>query len=303
MSMGSELSDTFSPTPKLSLFSLPDHTPDPPTETVTPPFQTPASVPFKWEEAPGKPHRSFAGDRALGEAPAKPKVARCLELPPGKITNTPSPSSSLDGPGVSFRKMLKGEGNIMSTPSPSSVLDGLGSGPKVSKTMSFSFRKLIKGEGKIANMPSLSSVVDGPESGPGLNISKTMSFSFRRMLKGEGKMTNTPSPSSVLDGPQSGPSLGPDPDVSFSFRGPEEGLVWKLIGKEKVNFSSLRWGNDKGFEEEAEGNFDLSSPCECPKENGSGVRKRSGFWANIYKNVKQVVPWKRRQDKRRKTTM
>ncbi|KAM1471690.1 hypothetical protein FF1_042048 [Malus domestica] len=86
-------------TPKLSLFSLPSQRPEPPG-ILTPPLQTTASVPFKWEEAPGKPRDCG------GSAESKPKCARSLELPPrllseaAKITNTPSPTTVLDGPDV-----------------------------------------------------------------------------------------------------------------------------------------------------------------------------------------------------------
>ncbi|XP_009368671.2 uncharacterized protein At4g00950 isoform X1 [Pyrus x bretschneideri] len=84
-------------TPKLSLFSLPSQPPEP-QGMLTPPLQTTASVPFKWEEAPGKPRDCG------GSAESKPKCARSLELPPrlqseaAKITNTTSPTTVLDGP-------------------------------------------------------------------------------------------------------------------------------------------------------------------------------------------------------------
>ncbi|GMP24905.1 hypothetical protein CsSME_00002007 [Camellia sinensis var. sinensis] len=78
--------------PKLPLFSLPSKPHEPPG-MVTPPLQTLASVPFHWEEAPGKPR----------PCTSKPKAVRCLDLPPrllneAKITNTPSPTTVLDGP-------------------------------------------------------------------------------------------------------------------------------------------------------------------------------------------------------------
>eukprot|EP00262_Sarcandra_glabra_P012419 TRINITY_DN3195_c0_g1_i2.p1 TRINITY_DN3195_c0_g1~~TRINITY_DN3195_c0_g1_i2.p1 ORF type:complete len:224 (+),score=37.12 TRINITY_DN3195_c0_g1_i2:52-672(+) len=81
-----------SSTPKLSLFSFPSHTPEP-AGMVTPPLRTSASVPFVWEEAPGKPRT----------CDSKPNTARCLDLPPRllsevKITSLPSPTTVLDGP-------------------------------------------------------------------------------------------------------------------------------------------------------------------------------------------------------------
>ncbi|KAM1070303.1 hypothetical protein ACFX13_002167 [Malus domestica] len=86
-------------TPKLSLFSLPSQPPESPG-MLTPPRQTSASVPFQWEEAPGKPRNCG------GSAESKPKCARSLELPPrllreaAKTTNMPSPTTMLDEPDV-----------------------------------------------------------------------------------------------------------------------------------------------------------------------------------------------------------
>ncbi|XP_073128073.1 uncharacterized protein [Henckelia pumila] len=54
----------------------------------TPPLQTLASVPFRWEEQPGKPRPCTALHQAL----------KCLELPPCKASKTPSPTAVLDGP-------------------------------------------------------------------------------------------------------------------------------------------------------------------------------------------------------------
>ncbi|XP_043694368.1 uncharacterized protein At4g00950-like [Telopea speciosissima] len=96
--------------PKLSLFSrIPHQSYDPsaPTGMLTPPLRPPASVPFLWEEAPGKP---LPTSTATSFA-----VARCLELPPrlqltessifnNKIfsssNRTLSPTTVLDGPYV-----------------------------------------------------------------------------------------------------------------------------------------------------------------------------------------------------------
>lgn len=82
---------------KLSLFSLPNQPPEPPG-TLTPPLRTSASVPFQWEEVPGKPRHC--------DTESKPKSARSLELPPrllsetAKVVNLPSPTTVLDGPDV-----------------------------------------------------------------------------------------------------------------------------------------------------------------------------------------------------------
>ncbi|GAB4826201.1 hypothetical protein Ancab_009066 [Ancistrocladus abbreviatus] len=83
----------------LSLSMLLRHKrPAEPPGLVTPPLQTMASVPFQWEEAPGRPR-----PMSSTSSPFRPKSARCLELPPrmlaeGKVTNMPSPITVLDGP-------------------------------------------------------------------------------------------------------------------------------------------------------------------------------------------------------------
>ncbi|XAR52198.1 hypothetical protein NMG60_11020138 [Bertholletia excelsa] len=99
--------------PKLSLLPLPSQPPEPPG-MVTPPLQTPASVPFLWEEVPGKPRLGYSA----GELP-KPKSARRLDLPP----------------------RLVNEAKFINTPSPTTVLDGPYSGRSVAHTLSFSLGK------------------------------------------------------------------------------------------------------------------------------------------------------------------
>ncbi|KAL5710605.1 hypothetical protein ACHQM5_021147 [Ranunculus cassubicifolius] len=103
--MAAKQNENISPSstpPKLSLFSLPNHQllPEPPG-MLTPPLQRTASIPFLWEEAPGKPLFSSSMNTT--------KISRCLELPPRllsseiKLTDIPSssPSTVLDGPYVS----------------------------------------------------------------------------------------------------------------------------------------------------------------------------------------------------------
>ncbi|XP_027339459.1 uncharacterized protein At4g00950-like [Abrus precatorius] len=78
---------------KLSLLNSPPTMPP-----GTPPPQTTVSVPFKWEEAPGKPRHCHT----------QSEPARTLELPPrllllhAKVSNMdgPSPTTVLDGPYV-----------------------------------------------------------------------------------------------------------------------------------------------------------------------------------------------------------
>ncbi|KAJ6976668.1 hypothetical protein D5086_022882 [Populus alba] len=71
-----ELGYDPSPTPKLSLFSLPGKLHESPARMLTSPIHTLASVPFKWEDAPGKPSPPCMPQSD------EPKIDRCLELPP-----------------------------------------------------------------------------------------------------------------------------------------------------------------------------------------------------------------------------
>ncbi|KAM7504882.1 hypothetical protein LguiB_003786 [Lonicera macranthoides] len=88
--MGSEAEST----PKLSLYSLPISRPLEMQSPPPPPLETLASIPFQWEEAPGKP-------RPTATPPVKSKS---LELPPRllsesvKMTNMASPMTVLEGP-------------------------------------------------------------------------------------------------------------------------------------------------------------------------------------------------------------
>lgn len=90
-----------STTPKLPLFSYPMNNRAYETPGLaTPPVNIAGSVPFQWEEAPGKPRRIKKPARSNQKG-----VVRCLELPPrllfpGESTtvNEPSPTTVLDGP-------------------------------------------------------------------------------------------------------------------------------------------------------------------------------------------------------------
>ncbi|KAI3439456.1 uncharacterized protein J3R85_004887 [Psidium guajava] len=103
MASESENEDPRRSTPKLFIWSLPNHRRDP-SDMPDPPLQTSISIPFEWEEVPGKPKR--ANDQPKPSAAASPQ---CLEPPPrlwdeAKFTNTPSPTSVLDGPSYMGRR-------------------------------------------------------------------------------------------------------------------------------------------------------------------------------------------------------
>ncbi|KAF5731264.1 hypothetical protein HS088_TW19G00870 [Tripterygium wilfordii] len=83
--------------PKLSLFSLPNKPNQEPPGMLTPPLRTSVSVPFQWEEVPGRPRPS-----TITDAEPKPKTARSLDLPPRLLINEAnSPTTVLDGPYIS----------------------------------------------------------------------------------------------------------------------------------------------------------------------------------------------------------
>lgn len=99
--MGLKLRDELTTTPpKLALSSLPSHKPLAPGSpwALTPPLHPMVSIPFEWEEAPGRPRPNNIS------SPCKPKSVKCLELPPrllveAKVAHMPaSPTTVLDGP-------------------------------------------------------------------------------------------------------------------------------------------------------------------------------------------------------------
>ncbi|XP_030549166.1 uncharacterized protein At4g00950-like [Rhodamnia argentea] len=100
-------------TPRLSLFSLPRKPQERPGMLTPPLHSKAASVPFKWEEAPGKPRSC-----CHATAETKPATGGCLDLPPrllndaaaAKVTAMPSSIAVHDGPyhacrALSFRKL------------------------------------------------------------------------------------------------------------------------------------------------------------------------------------------------------
>ncbi|KFK26907.1 hypothetical protein AALP_AA8G309100 [Arabis alpina] len=96
--------DRFCSTPKLPLFSYPMNRAYETPGLATPPVNIAGSVPFLWEEAPGKPRSSLRKPSRSNQIGEKRGVVRCLELPPrleackASTVNEPSPTTVLDGP-------------------------------------------------------------------------------------------------------------------------------------------------------------------------------------------------------------
>ncbi|PRQ58509.1 hypothetical protein RchiOBHm_Chr1g0360071 [Rosa chinensis] len=94
--MGSEAEPE---SPKLPLFSISHIQSNEPSGCLTPPFYSSVSVPFRWEEEPGKPRPCTDLATIPNPVDLSPK---CLELPPRLLLETKllSPTTVLEGPYV-----------------------------------------------------------------------------------------------------------------------------------------------------------------------------------------------------------
>ncbi|XP_042504185.1 uncharacterized protein At4g00950 [Macadamia integrifolia] len=249
--------------PKLSLFSRIPHQspePSPPTGMLTPPLRPPASVPFRWEEAPGKPLLPTSTVSA----------ARCLELPPRlqltesstsnkKLSSTSSrtlsPTTVLDGPDVGHRR----SSSFTSSSFPIGSFRRGGS-PDDSEADGFlQLGPLLHGQRRDIS-------IYGGGGGKGYFGSwsrKASSFSSKRNQDvGEGGFAISLSSSSCS-------AVVPGVGVG------EIGDGWTSNTKVKItNFKRT-------------GSF-LSLP----------YNKASQFWASIYQGFKQVVPRRKRKTKK-----
>ncbi|XP_057452350.1 uncharacterized protein At4g00950-like [Lotus japonicus] len=104
------------------------------------------------------------------------------------------------------------------------------------------------------------------------------------------------SPMTVLDGPYVGRAMS----FSSSYRTPREYL--------NSNFGSSRWSGFRKISKEDEGSFDISESFTATKSKVKKVHssmslskvKSHLWWASIYDSLKQVVPWRGRQETKRK---
>ncbi|KAL2233779.1 uncharacterized protein At4g00950-like [Sesamum indicum] len=136
---------------------------DRPSGISTPPLQTPASVPFKWEEEPGKPRLCTP---IITNPPSK-----CLELPPAcrmllfmdndaPPNKTPSPTTLLDGPynvgrpkSSSFRFFREGQDSLSLDSRAAACGSNKGGGQKVRGRF---FWKLRSGGKKVVDVGGIS---------------------------------------------------------------------------------------------------------------------------------------------------
>ncbi|KAK4277577.1 hypothetical protein QN277_015554 [Acacia crassicarpa] len=135
-----------------------------------------------------------------------------------------------------------------------------------------------------------------------------------RLVFPEAKVSsNVHSPTTVLDGPYVGRAVS----FTTSYRSP------RMVGKDQWNgnFGSSRWSSSKNRRHEFGGSIDFSSGFtfwddrgfEASTTSKAKIAKvgrrgslfglshsRSHLWGSIYESLKQVVPWKRKQEKQRK---
>ncbi|CAO2821329.1 unnamed protein product [Amaranthus hypochondriacus] len=151
--MGPKLRDALTCTPpKLTLSYLPSHKPlaQESPWALTPPLHPMVSIPFQWEEAPGKPRPNSI------LSPLKPKSVRCLELPPRLLVEdnmSSSPTTVLDGPrlvkSLSHRFYVEGLGQESCTDLglEENKIDGLGPGQGNGRRQFGPWRRWASGNG------------------------------------------------------------------------------------------------------------------------------------------------------------
>lgn len=125
--------DDYEPsaTPKLSLSKLPNRQIRATFIMPTPPNKTLASVPFQWEEAPGKPRRTANTSPSTQNSTGSTTAARRLDLPPRLLVLTNNTTTTTDSSNKFSASFY----------SPTTVLDGPDRGQSFSRSSSISVRK------------------------------------------------------------------------------------------------------------------------------------------------------------------
>lgn len=186
--MGSEAEPE---SPKLPLFSMSHIQSNEPSGYLTPPFYTSVSVPFRWEEEPGKPRPCTA--LAIIPDPID-SSQKSLELPPRLLLETKllSPTTVLEGPYVGRSRFQSSSFRIVGREcygsfSPDHERSGqLGafvlskSGVKEKGWLDSWGRRVLKGKREVggANYVFPSSV-DGEIDGGGGSVGESSSFKVK----------------------------------------------------------------------------------------------------------------------------
>lgn len=242
-----------------------------------------ASVPFRWEEEPGKPKPCT--DLSLVSI-AEDFAPKFLELPPrlaamdAKISKEHSPTTVLDGPyiGRSWRFQSLRSGKHSSAAA--ELLDG----PQIDRSSSrFQSCRMAK-----------HSELDGP------HISGVSLFQSFRM-RGERRYDSTGN---------SSPEAAPFGAVIVSKKGQqqkEKALLgfWKRTSKDKretvggnyVFPSSADKENDYGPEADDVRRSAAAKITAIRKSASSPSlsQSKAQFWASVYEGLKQAVPWRSRR--------
>ncbi|XP_047960038.1 uncharacterized protein At4g00950-like [Salvia hispanica] len=197
------------PTYKLPAALSPEH----PSGAATPPLHALASVPFKWEEQPGKPRPCT--DIILRPEPA---ARRCLELPPCRITKMPSPTTVLDGP------------------------DNLGR-PKFSSFRLFREKQISFDSSSGGSSPQSYVTVGKKSSGRRLKMSSLFGRSLRVRSGGkeadEGSLGFSPSSFAGFESHVEGKKIAsfsrssPTPLLATMYEGLKQAIPWKRTRKSK----------------------------------------------------------------------
>ncbi|KAL6560299.1 hypothetical protein OROGR_003858 [Orobanche gracilis] len=199
----------FLPLPVAAVLS-PDH----PSGISTPPLQTSASVPFKWEEQPGKP-RPCTDIMPLPE-PGHAKIlgppppCRMLPADPGKrnpkMHSPRTPTTVLDGPNTagrykfsSFRFFFRESSDGSSSGSPHSSADHISPGNRSGgrEKRGFSVRGLMRFENgsKDADGGSFGFSVS-PSSTSGCDVSADGRFKMEGRMRRNGMSSSLSQPTS-----------------------------------------------------------------------------------------------------------
>ncbi|KFK30673.1 hypothetical protein AALP_AA6G013300 [Arabis alpina] len=234
-----------------------------------------ASVPFSWEEEPGKPkqHSSSSSSSSSPSASSSPKTHKSLELPPrllsiekdgGSITKLNSPITVFDGPyGITRSRRLDSPSFRMMMVKGSSECYG-------------SFRSDIYGD--------LDDVEE--DSGGSLAIVKKRGrlgfFGFRKRKALKGNKTEFGRNSYVFPSSVDRESEYKDKEEEDKSFGYGDGISCS---------QSSRFCEVKITNIGRTGSFSALLATTTPSSSSS----KSHFWTNVYAGIKQVVPWKNKK--------